>query len=228
MSACTVETVTDHEQRASLYDAVLAPSFGPAELPPRDEFLDGTAGADVAVLQASDTGTGTVVGCSVVALEQGSRAVALLAWLAARPGARGSGTGGALLDAAIEAARTGGADLLLAEVEDPRQHTGSGDHGNPWRRLEFYARRGLVLLELPYFQPPISPDQARVPHMLLLAQVLREGADAPDALRTVLTAFLQAYVPRLPGDDPAYDALLTAASKVTAEPLAAFLARTTR
>lgn len=228
MSACTVESVTGREQRAELYDVVLGPSFGPTELPPRDMFLDGTAGADIAVLRASGADAGEIAGCAVVALEQGSRATALLAWLAARPGARGSGTGGALLAGAADAARAGGADLLLAEVEDPRQHEATAAHGDPWRRLEFYARRGLVLLDLPYFQPPIAPDQERVPNMLLLAHVLHDGADVPEVLRPTIGAFLRSYVPRLPGDDPAYDALITAASTVTAEPLTAFLRRAGR
>lgn len=225
MRPCTIEPVTSREERASLYDAVLSPSFGPEELPPRDRFLAWTSGDDLEVLLATDAETGETLGCAVVALGQGTDVMALLAWLAVRPGERGSGTGGALLDAAIDAARAGGAHLLLAEVEDPRKHAASADHGNPWRRLGFYARHGLVILDVPYFQPAIAPGQERVRDMLLLAAVLRDGADSPTVLRPALVTFLEAYVPRLDGTDPEHDALLAAAAEVTAEPLADALDR---
>lgn len=180
------------------------------------------------MLLATDRATDETLGCAVVALRQGAPEVALLAWLAVRPGLRRTGTGGALLDAAIELARDAGAHLLLAEVEDPRKHPASADRGNPWRRLGFYARNDLALLDLPYFLPPMAPGQERVPDMLMLASVLRDGAESPEVLRPALVAFLRAFVPRLDGDDPDHDALLAAAAEVTAEPLADVLERAGR
>lgn len=228
MRPCSVTPVASREARASMYDAVLSPSFGPEELPPREQFLAWTARDELEVLLATDPETGDTLGCAVVALRQGAPQVALLAWLAVRPGLRGTGTGGALLDAAIDLARDAGAHLLLAEVEDPRKHPASADHGNPWRRLGFYARNDLALLDLPYFLPPMAPGQERVPDMLMLASVLRDGADSPEVLRPALVAFLRAFVPRLDGDDPDHDALLAAAAEVTAEPLADVLERAGR
>ena len=43
MRPCSVTPVASREARASLYDAVLSPSFGPEELPPREQFLAWTA-----------------------------------------------------------------------------------------------------------------------------------------------------------------------------------------
>ena len=99
MRPCSVTPVASREARASLYDAVLSPSFGPEELPPREQFLAWTARDELEVLLATDPETGETLGCAVVALRQCAPEVALLAWLAVRPGLRGTGTGGALLGA---------------------------------------------------------------------------------------------------------------------------------
>jgi N-acetylglutamate synthase and related acetyltransferases len=95
--------------------------------------------------------------------------VMLLAWLAVRPGARGGGVGGRLLDAALASWRTEYAPcLVLAEVEDPEHHRGSDLTGDPARRHRFYLDRGARILDLPYFQPSLGRGLPRVPHLHLM------------------------------------------------------------
>lgn len=95
--------------------------------------------------------------------------VMMLSWLAVRPGIRGGGVGGRLLDAATASWRTAYAPcLVLAEVEDPDHHHGSELTGDPARRQRFYLARGARILELPYFQPSLGRGLPRVPHLHLM------------------------------------------------------------
>ena len=74
--------------------------------------------------------------------------------------------------------------LIVAEVEDPRKFTGSAAFGDPAARVRFYeaARRALPL---PYLQPALGPDTARVPGLLLM---VLGGTDAAAGRRGRWTA----------------------------------------
>ena len=76
--------------------------------------------------------------------------------------------------------------VVLAEVEHPGHHEASEQHGDPTARLRFYGRLGGLILDVPYFQPPISDEEDPVYAMLLLALnppagLVRDGRLRPEA-----------------------------------------------
>lgn len=152
----------------TIYADILRPSFPPDELIPlanlRAAVTAGTAGLTVALDPA-----GTPLGAAVGEWFAAGR-VMLLGYMAARPGIRRQGVGGALLAEAVRAWSTRYQPcLVLAEVERPDRHRASLDHGDPADRLRFYQRHGATALELPYFQPALSAATNRAYGMLLIA-----------------------------------------------------------
>lgn len=191
--------VTEADLR-ELHREVLSPSFPPEELESVESLVEGCAQGRTRALGVRRDGR--VVAGAVAAGSGAPGDVMLLVYLAIAPGQRGGGIGGALLDAAVrrwvDEASPG---LLLAEVEHPDHHAASEAHGDPAARLRFYARHGARLLAVPYFQPGLGADGARVPALLLTTlhvapDMVREGpVDAPTAvdaapLRDFLTAYL--------------------------------------
>ncbi|UJP40182.1 GNAT family N-acetyltransferase [Cellulomonas palmilytica] len=147
--------------------------------------------------------------------------VLLLAYLAIAPGGRGGGVGSRLLDHAIDTWRTElDPWLVVAEVEDPAQHTGSEAHGDPTARLRFYRRHGARVIPLPYVQPAMHPGGPRVPGLLLLAlcasgdRLAGVEADGRWLLPTApLRAFLEQYFTSSEGAPPTgpdWDAIVAA------------------
>jgi hypothetical protein len=143
--------------------------------------------------------------------------VALLSFLAVRPGHRGSGAGGELLTAAVARWRDRWHPaLMLAEIEHPAAHTPSPQFGNPEQRVRFYARHSVRALCVPYFQPGLRPGSPRVYGMMLCAvDVTSEGSGpAPDTVdgdrvRRYLTEYLE-WGEGAVGADPACVALFAA------------------
>lgn len=162
-----IRTTTSPDELAHVHEQVLRPSFPDdelADLPTLQEMLtDGT----LRVVVARDEH-----GLRGAALAEWfpTTGVLLLAYLAVAPGGRGGGVGGTLLDRALDAWRTElDPWLVVAEVEDPAQHTGSDAHGDPTARLRFYRRHGARVIPLRYAQPAMRPGGNRVPGLLLLA-----------------------------------------------------------
>ncbi|MGY0234545.1 GNAT family N-acetyltransferase [Longispora urticae] len=178
-----------HPLLAEFHADVLTPSFPPSELGPLDE-LDG---AHVRLALDDD---GRVLGGAVGDWDPELR-VMLLGYLALRPGIRGGGIGGALLDDTLAAWRTEHDPcLVLAEVEDPAAHAGAvAEHGDPAARLRFYRKRGARALDIPYFQPALSPETGRVPGLFLMvlhaAAEFRAGEDAVTA--APVRSFMEGY-----------------------------------
>ena len=94
-----------------------------------------------------------------------SSGVTLLAYLAARPGLRGHGHGGELLDGMRRRWSSEGA-FVVAELHDPTVWPVT-DTDDPPARIRFYARHGAEVLDCTWTQPPLSASTAAVPHMLL-------------------------------------------------------------
>ena len=202
-----IRTTTSPVDLTRVHDDVLRPSF------PDDEL------ADLPTLQAMlADGTLRLV---VAQDEHGLRGAAiaewfpatgvlLLAYLAIAPGARGGGVGSRLLDHAVDAWRTDlDPWLVVAEVEDPAQHTGSEEHGDPTARLRFYRRHGARVLPLPYAQPAMHAGGRRVPGLLLLAlcasgdRLAGVEADGTWLVPTApLRAFLEEYFTLSEGTAP--------------------------
>ncbi|BCJ37443.1 hypothetical protein Athai_49460 [Actinocatenispora thailandica] len=168
----------------AVYTDILQPSFPPAELVSLAGLRDAITAGRATLTVALDA-TGLPWGAAVGEWYEPARVV-LLGYLAARPGSRGRGVGGQLLE---EATRTWSERyrpcLVLAEVERPDRHRASLAHGDPVGRLRFYQRYGASALDLPYFQPALRSDEDRAYGMLLVAlhveQEYRRGERAVDA-----------------------------------------------
>ncbi|MGY1635794.1 hypothetical protein ACI78V_03975 [Geodermatophilus sp. SYSU D00742] len=209
-----ITTVTDPAELRLVHARLLAPTFSPDELLGAEELSRAVAGdsAEVLVLRRADEPTSVAVAEFFPAAS-----VVLLSYLATAPAVRSTGQGRQLLDAAL-ARWTARHDpcLVLAEVEDPAHHP-RNRYGDPEARLRFYARGGAEVLDLPYFQPRLRPDSARVPHLFLLvlhsAPSLRSGPGAVDG--TLVRRFLEELFVggegRLP-EDPDGRRLLAAAT----------------
>jgi GNAT superfamily N-acetyltransferase len=153
-----------------LHREILAVSFSADELDNVETMargLRGDGGSQVlasVALGPDNSMLGGVVG-EVYTREQ----VLLLAYLAVRPDLRGRGIGTALMKHvgprwyANPAVR-----LAVAEVHDPRHFSDIGDE-HPLTRLRFYERLGGRLLGVPFVQPALGPDRARIEGFLLLA-----------------------------------------------------------
>jgi hypothetical protein len=114
-----------------------------------------------------------------------------------RPGLRGGGIGGPLLDAAMtEWKRRYDPCLILAEVENPAQHHVSAAYGDPVARVRFYQRRGARILDLPYFQAALGPEKSRVHNLFLMvlhADPSFAGAGEDTIDGEVLRRYLEKY-----------------------------------
>lgn len=178
-----------------VYNDILLPSFPDDELVPLS-VLRALVGAGLGLVWAAHDDAGDVVAVAIGEWDAELRVV-LLSWLAVREGRRGGGVGGPLLDTALtEWRRRYDPCLVLAEVADPRHHPVSTAHGDPVARLNFYQRRGARILDMPYFQPALGPDKARVDHMLLIvlhADPAFAGSDADTIDATVLRRYLEKY-----------------------------------
>jgi GNAT superfamily N-acetyltransferase len=185
------------------YDEILAPSFGSAELVERAELLAELAD-DASVTRGAIAydEAGLIIGGIVGDWFAASR-VMLISYLAARRGLRGHGIGGQLLVEVLPAWTSWfGALLIVAEVENPQFFQSDEDHGDPEARLRFYARWGAKIVDIPYFQPALSPEQPRVRDLFLMVlaadqSVLRED-NRVDA--ETVRSFIDEYLTGSEGD----------------------------
>lgn len=192
------------------YHKVMVPSFPSDELETEEELMRGLRSGRSRVLIAVGE-DGAVLGGAVGEHFPRSNVV-LLAYLAAVPGGRGGGVGSAVLRAAKDAWT---AELrprfIVLEVEDPRDFKGSEAFGNPVARVRFYERHGGRALPLPYMQPALGPDTARVPGLMLMVfgDLVVFGGGVPAAAGTLdgqhVASFLAEYFeefegPARPGD----------------------------
>jgi GNAT superfamily N-acetyltransferase len=177
----------------AVYFDVVAPSFRPDELMPAEAVRRGVERGSKLVAAVLDE-AGTPVAAAVGEWWPASR-VLLLGYLAVRPGRRGGGHGGALLEHVRDRwlARLGGR-ALFAEVEHPAAYAGSEPYGDPVARLRFYARHGGRALDLPYFQPVLKPGGQRVYGLILTVLALADGGDTvpADLVRGFLTEYFTA------------------------------------
>ncbi len=199
-----------------IYTDILRPSFPPDELAPLATLRAGVTAGVVTMIAAVDT-FGAPHGVAVGEWSSSARVVTLN-YLATAPNERSQGIGGRLLSAAISAwQRRYRPCVLLAEVERPDRHRASAQHGDPVARLRFYQRYGARALDVPHFQPMLSPETDRAYGMLLI--VLHADAEfRADAERLhgepvhrFLSEYLSAHEPGM--NDPAGLALLNSARR---------------
>lgn len=200
------------QEVAYVYQQLLRPAFRPEELPTLKEILRVYSGED-----AAPSGVliqdGEPVGIYLCASYVGGR-VRLLTHMAVSAKARGAGIGSRLLDhVAHRQDWPEPADLVLAEVDDPRVWPADAETGDPVARLRFYERHGARLLSLAHVQPEVRPGSGRVRGMFLLCLDRGPAADAG-----LLAEFLAEYFTECEGPeslaDPEVQELLAAASHV--------------
>ena len=202
-----ITTVTEPGALGQVYDTVLRPSFPPTERTAREVFVDGGASGRFDVLGAyeGDACVGAIVG-------QRFDGAMLVVWLAVGGAARGGGTGSALITAGLERWVTlPGVQLVLGEVERPDLFEAHPDHGDPARRLAFYARLGAGALTLPYYPPPSREGMPRIPGLLLVALATKDSAPLPRALGPEETDAVRTYLLAAMGEPVEGDAQTAAA-----------------
>jgi GNAT superfamily N-acetyltransferase len=214
--------LVDLEQPDALLDAVysdvLAASFPPAELCTVDG-LQGGLPAGVTTVSALLDDDGRPVAAAVGDWSARSR-IQLLSYLAVLPGQRSGGHGGRLLRHVLDRWR----ELyrpcaIVAEIEHPAAHESSEAYGDPLARFRFYARHGARALDLPYFQPALSPATPRVFGLLLISLHLDPelAGPAPGSYAGApMSEFMREYLEMTEGgvpDDPAATALLAAMAR---------------
>lgn len=197
-----------------VYDLVLAPSFPPTELLGREVLRALYLGGNPDFFGYTVLRGHRPIAAALCEHHRPSR-ISLLDNLAVAPDIRQGGHGGRLMRHLLSRWESADSVAFLAEVEDPRHHSG-GEHGDPAARLRFYDRHGAQLLPLPYFQPSLGPGLDRVPNLLLLALRTRDSG-LPSA---ALGAFLDDNITACEGDtardtDPDYRSLR---DRVTAWP----------
>jgi GNAT superfamily N-acetyltransferase len=192
------------------YRTVIMPSFAPDELESEAEIMDGLRSGRSRVLIAMGPDR-TMLGGAVGDYFPRSH-VMLLSYLAVLAAGRGQGVGAAVLTAARHAwTQELSPRLIVLEVEDPREFTGSAAYGDPVARVRFYERHGVRALPLPYMQPALGPGTARVPGLMLMVM---GGADAPPGATSVngahVAEFLTEYFEEFEGPIQPGDTELTA------------------
>ncbi|MEV1318297.1 GNAT family N-acetyltransferase [Micromonospora arborensis] len=211
MTPSTVDAAIGRIELRDLYDEpdldllrrayvdILLPSFPPDQL----EDID-------VLVQSSTTFVGLALhdGAPVgVMVADPFDGVLLLSYLAVRPGIRGGGIGGLLVGRLLPAWRErSGADVVLAEVEDPRLHP-AGEFGDPGARLRFYQRAGFGMLPVPFAQPRLRPDALREPGMLLAVQP-SDAAVSADLVKSFLIEYFESAEGLEVHDDPEFNALV--------------------
>ena len=165
------KSTADVKTLRCVYRELLLPSFRTSELLEEGDFIAQFPERAEAIVAGEE---GERI--SGIAVSETYGAAVLLQYLAVAAPARGRGIGSVLMDALI--ARWSGENVvLLAEIDRPDQRGPHPLHGDPSARLRFYARFAVLALDLPYFQPPVTPDASRE-YGLLLTVVDLDGEAA--------------------------------------------------
>lgn len=164
-----LEDDRDEELLDRFHSEVLSVSFSPQELDDREVLARGLWGeSDTEVLISVAVGPDGAVLGGAVAEVYAEEGVLLFAYLAVRPGLRGSGIGTSVMQHV--APRWYGhpaVRLALGEVHDPRRWSGVPGE-DALSRLRFFERLGTQLLSVPFVQPALGEGRPRIPGFLLL------------------------------------------------------------
>jgi len=162
----TFRVLESQEELDEFYEHVLIPSFPLSELVDKGEFIESCDNGYLHVIGAVQDGEIIAGAVGTTPTQEG---VMMLLYLALKPGLRGAGVGGGLLEHAIATWRDlFNPTIIMAEVEHPTYHKASEGHGDPAARLRFYARHGGRILDIPYFQPAIREGDPPVPALMLV------------------------------------------------------------
>jgi GNAT superfamily N-acetyltransferase len=128
----------------------------------------------------------TVLGTALIRRLGGTDMV-FVRYLAIDPSRRNQGLGEALVSLLRDRVRAEGGCALLLDVEEPIGPHAADDR----RRISFYERCGLSLLDVPGYAPPEHGETGEIVPLLLMGQVLDDGPPLvgdrlADAVRAVL------------------------------------------
>ena len=158
-------------------------SFRPAVRAPWHQIRDHRADEHLLVLIDPDE---VVVGLSLIR-HLGDTRMTFVRYLAVESEQRGRGLGGWLLMSLCSHVISEGYEVLLLDVEKP-----IGEHADEdRRRIEFYRRHSLTLLDVPDYAPPGHGESGEPVPLLLMGRVLGDGppltgAALQDALPAVM------------------------------------------
>lgn len=142
-------------------------SFPPAVRAPWDQVRDHRADEQLLVLIDPDD---MVVGLSLIR-HLGDTRMTFVRYLVVDSEMRGAGLGGRLLMSLCSHVISEGYDVLLLDVEKPIGERADED----LRRIEFYRRHGLTLLDVPDYAPPGHGESGEPVPLLLMGRVLGDG-----------------------------------------------------
>ncbi len=151
--------------------AIYEASFPPSLRAPWSDLVDHRPDERFMVLVDSADGGSSTVGIALIR-RLGDTGMAFVRYLAVDPTRRDRGLGSQLVGHLREALRSDGIDVLLLDVEQPLGAHAEDDR----RRIAFYERCGLSLLDVPGYAPPEHGETGEIVPLFLMGEVLDDGA----------------------------------------------------
>lgn len=163
--------------------AIYEASFPPSLRAPWSDLVEHRPDERFVVLIDGD---GDAVGIALIR-RLGDTGMAFVRYLAVDPTLRDRGLGTQLVAHLREALRADGIGVLLLDVEKPAGAHAEEDR----RRIAFYERCGLTLLNVADYSPPEHGETGEIVPLLLMGEVLDGGAPLTgarldEAVRAVL------------------------------------------
>ena len=153
--------------------AIYEASFPPSLRAPWSDLVHHRADERFVVLIDDEgaEGDATTVGITLIR-RLGDTGMAFVRYLAVDPTRRDRGLGSQLVAHLREALRADGVGVLLLDVEKPAGAHAEEDR----RRIAFYERCGLALLDVTDYAPPEHGETGEIVPLLLMGEVLDGGA----------------------------------------------------
>ena len=151
----------------ALVRALYEESFPPSVRAPWADLVEHRGDERFLVLVDVDA---TPVGMALVR-RLGDTDMAFVRYLAVTAARRDRGLGTQLVALLRDALRSEEISVLLLDVEDPREEHAEQDR----RRISFYERCGLDLLDVPDYTPPEHGETGEIVPLLLMGEVLDGG-----------------------------------------------------
>ncbi len=148
--------------------AIYEASFPPSLRAPWSDLVEHRADERLLVLVDTDE---SPVGLALTR-RLGDTDMSFVRYLAVDPSRRDRGLGGILVDRLRETLRDAGVGVLLLDVEKPLGEHAQDDR----RRIAFYERCGLTLLDVPDYAPPEHGATGEIVSLLLMGEVIDNGA----------------------------------------------------
>lgn len=146
--------------------AIYESSFPPSVRAPWSTIVDHRPDEAFVVLADDDRPAGIAL-----LRRLGDTAMAFVRYLAIDPERRDGGLGAQLVAQLRERLRGEGIGVMLLDVEKPQGAHADDDR----RRIAFYERAGMTLLDVPDYAPPEHGETGEIVPLLLMGEVLDQG-----------------------------------------------------